>query len=112
MSLSHSKSRIERTNVALWRTNGVTMALGFPLGPLALGDRLGPRVVVEILQSLWRTSGDPRNRDFAGAHVSSDGVQEELLASKKKEVEGINAKYDDDKARYNSAIAAKNNPKK
>jgi 3-hydroxybutyryl-CoA dehydrogenase len=41
---------------------GVTMALGFPLGPLALGDRLGPRVVVEILQNLWRTSGDPRWR--------------------------------------------------
>jgi selenide, water dikinase len=27
-----------------------------------------------------RTGGDPRNRDFAGAHVSSDGVPDELLA--------------------------------
>jgi 3-hydroxybutyryl-CoA dehydrogenase len=41
---------------------GVTMALGYPLGPLSFGDRLGPRVVVEILQNLWRTSGDPRWR--------------------------------------------------
>jgi 3-hydroxybutyryl-CoA dehydrogenase len=41
---------------------GVTLALGYPLGPLALGDRLGPRVVAEILQHLWRTTGDPRWR--------------------------------------------------
>ena len=27
-----------------------------------------------------RTGGDPRNREFAGAHVSSDGVPDELLA--------------------------------
>ena len=27
-----------------------------------------------------RTGGDPRNRDFAGPHVESDGVPEELLA--------------------------------
>jgi selenide,water dikinase len=27
-----------------------------------------------------RTGGDPRNRDFAGPHVDSDGVPEELLA--------------------------------
>src|SRR6202007_373905 len=27
-----------------------------------------------------RTGGDPRNRDFAGPHVSSDGVVDELLA--------------------------------
>ena len=27
-----------------------------------------------------RTGGDPRNRDFAGAHVESDGVPEESLA--------------------------------
>jgi selenide, water dikinase len=27
-----------------------------------------------------RTGGDPRNRDFAGAHVDSEGVPEELLA--------------------------------
>jgi selenide,water dikinase len=27
-----------------------------------------------------RTGGDPRNRDFAGPHVSSDGVSDEVLA--------------------------------
>jgi selenide,water dikinase len=27
-----------------------------------------------------RTGGDPRNRDFAGPHVESDGVRDELLA--------------------------------
>jgi selenide,water dikinase len=27
-----------------------------------------------------RTGGDPRNRDFAGPHVESDGVADELLA--------------------------------
>src|SRR4029078_6271388 len=27
-----------------------------------------------------RTGGDPRNRDFAGPHVESDGVPEESLA--------------------------------
>ncbi len=27
-----------------------------------------------------RTGGDPRNRDFAGGHVASDGVPDELLA--------------------------------
>jgi hypothetical protein len=34
-------------------------------------------------------------------------VQEELLESKRKEVDGINAKYDEDKKRYNAAVAAK-----
>jgi Selenophosphate synthase len=27
-----------------------------------------------------RTGGDPRNRDFAGPHVESEGVADELLA--------------------------------
>jgi selenide, water dikinase len=35
---------------------------------------------VEAARDGVRTGGDPRNRDFAGAHVSSDGVAEELLA--------------------------------
>jgi hypothetical protein len=35
-------------------------------------------------------------------------AQEELLSSKKHEVGGINAKYDEDKKRYNAAVAAKN----
>ena len=34
-------------------------------------------------------------------------AQEELLKAKKNEVGGINAKYDEDKKRYNSATAAK-----
>jgi hypothetical protein len=35
-------------------------------------------------------------------------VQDELLTSKRKEVDGINAKYDQDKRRYSEALAAKN----
>jgi hypothetical protein len=35
-------------------------------------------------------------------------VQDELLVSKRKEVDGINAKYDQDKRRYSEALAAKN----
>ena len=38
-------------------------------------------------------------------------AQEDLLKSKRGEVGGINAKYDEDKRRYAAAIAAKNNPK-
>ncbi len=40
----------------------VTMALGQPAGPLALGDRIGPRVIVDIMQHLFRVTGDPRWR--------------------------------------------------
>ncbi|HVY56463.1 MAG TPA: 3-hydroxyacyl-CoA dehydrogenase [Xanthobacteraceae bacterium] len=40
----------------------VTMALGQQTGPLALGDRIGPRVIVEILQNLFRVTADPRWR--------------------------------------------------
>ncbi len=35
---------------------------------------------LEAARAGVRTGGDPRNRDFAGPHVSSDGVPEELLA--------------------------------
>ncbi len=35
---------------------------------------------VEAARAGVRTGGDPRNRDFAGAHVESHGVPEELLA--------------------------------
>jgi selenide,water dikinase len=35
---------------------------------------------VEAARDGVRTGGDPRNRDFAGPHVESDGVPEELLA--------------------------------
>ena len=35
---------------------------------------------VEAARAGVRTGGDPRNRDFAGAHVESHGVPEELLS--------------------------------
>jgi selenide, water dikinase len=35
---------------------------------------------LEAARAGVRTGGDPRNRDFAGAHVSSDGVPDELVA--------------------------------
>jgi 3-hydroxybutyryl-CoA dehydrogenase len=58
----------------------VTLALGHPVGPLALGDRLGPRLVVEILANLhltsgdarWRTPGWLRRRALLGMALSSD----------------------------------------
>jgi selenide,water dikinase len=35
---------------------------------------------LEIARKGVRTGGDPRNREFAGPHVESDGVADELLA--------------------------------
>ena len=40
----------------------VTLGLGYPAGPLAWGDRLGPAVVLALLENLARISGDPRYR--------------------------------------------------
>src|SRR5205085_6937170 len=74
--------------------NAVTDVTGFGLLGHAheMADRSGVRIRLEssTLPSLngalhvahagVRTGGDPRNRDFAGGHVTSDGVSDELLA--------------------------------
>jgi 3-hydroxybutyryl-CoA dehydrogenase len=40
----------------------VTMGLGYPLGPLAMGNRYGPANVLEVLFNLQTVYGDPRYR--------------------------------------------------
>ncbi|MBI5067260.1 MAG: 3-hydroxyacyl-CoA dehydrogenase [Deltaproteobacteria bacterium] len=40
----------------------VVLGLGYPRGPLAWGDALGPATVLEILQNLLALTGDPRYR--------------------------------------------------
>ena len=40
----------------------VTLGLGYPLGPLAMGDRYGPANVLEVLFNLQTVYGDPRYR--------------------------------------------------
>ncbi|GAA3527006.1 3-hydroxyacyl-CoA dehydrogenase [Zobellella aerophila] len=40
----------------------VELGLGYPQGPLALGDRLGPSRLLELLEGLYRFYGDPRYR--------------------------------------------------
>ena len=40
----------------------VTLGLGYPMGPLAMGDRVGPTNVLEILFNLQTVYGDPRYR--------------------------------------------------
>ena len=40
----------------------VTMGLGYPLGPLAMGDAIGPTNMLEILFNLQTVYGDPRYR--------------------------------------------------
>ena len=40
----------------------VTLGLGYPLGPLAMGNRWGPTNVLEVLFNLQTVYGDPRYR--------------------------------------------------
>lgn len=40
----------------------VTLGLGYPMGPLAMGDRQGPTNVLEVLFNLQTVYGDPRYR--------------------------------------------------
>ena len=74
--------------------NGVTDVTGFGLfGHVhETAERSGVRIridasampaldgALEIARQGVRTGGDPRNRDFAAPHVSSDGVADDLLA--------------------------------
>ncbi|RJF96198.1 3-hydroxyacyl-CoA dehydrogenase [Noviherbaspirillum saxi] len=40
----------------------VTLGLGYPLGPLAWGDQIGPKTVLTILKNLEQQTGDSRYR--------------------------------------------------
>jgi len=40
----------------------VTLGLGYPAGPLAMGDKLGAATIVEVLRNLLDVTGDPRYR--------------------------------------------------
>lgn len=40
----------------------VELGLGYPSGPLALGDRLGAKRILEILRNIYTLLGDPRYR--------------------------------------------------
>ena len=77
-----------------FRPNAVTDVTGFGLLGHAheMAERSGVRIrlqaaavpalpgALEAARAGVRTGGDPRNRDFAGPHVESDGVPDDLLA--------------------------------
>jgi 3-hydroxybutyryl-CoA dehydrogenase len=42
--------------------SAVTLGLGYPRGPLAWGDALGPDRVLKVLNALFEFYGDPRYR--------------------------------------------------
>jgi selenide,water dikinase len=77
-----------------FQPNAVTDVTGFGLFGHAheTAERSGVRICIdagalpalpgalEVARQGVRTGGDPRNRDFAGPHVESDGVADDLLA--------------------------------
>lgn len=40
----------------------VEIGLGYPAGPLAMGDGFGPGMILSVLQGLYSSTGDPRYR--------------------------------------------------
>ena len=42
--------------------DAVRIGLGYPSGPLALGDQIGAARIFNILETLQRITGDPRYR--------------------------------------------------
>ena len=49
----------------------VRLGLGYPVGPLAWGDRIGGPVILEILRGQLSATGDPRYRPSPGSRAAS-----------------------------------------